>query len=73
MMIPGQFEGPPHVAVTVIAPVPRGLPSTHSRSADTSPRQPRRRELPSWLKVAIFASTLLAASWMMMWLEATTR
>ena len=33
----------------------------------------QRRELPGWLKVSIFAAALLAATWLVMLLESTTR
>jgi hypothetical protein len=31
------------------------------------------RELPGWIKAAIFAATLLAVSWLMMWMDAASR
>jgi hypothetical protein len=31
------------------------------------------RELPGWIKASIFAATLLAVSWLMMWLDAASR
>jgi hypothetical protein len=73
MMIPGQFEGPARTAVVVATPLPPTAPSAIGRGADAPPRQSRRRELPGWLKVALFAATLLAATWMVMWLDAAAR
>jgi hypothetical protein len=31
------------------------------------------RELPGWLKVTIFAATLLAVTWLVMWMAAASR
>jgi hypothetical protein len=31
------------------------------------------RELPGWIKATIFAATLLAVSWLMMWMDAASR
>jgi hypothetical protein len=47
--------------------------SADSRGAEVVPLGSRRRELPGWLRVAIFAAILLAATWLMMWIEAATR
>jgi hypothetical protein len=73
MMIPGQFEGPVRTAVAVVAPVPPTPASVTGRGAGESPQHPQRRELPGWLKVAIFAAILLAATWVVMWLDAAAR
>jgi hypothetical protein len=31
------------------------------------------RELPGWIKAAIFAATLLAVTWLAMWMDAASR
>jgi hypothetical protein len=31
------------------------------------------RELPGWMKATIFAATLLAVSWLAMWMDAASR
>jgi hypothetical protein len=31
------------------------------------------RELPGWMKASIFAATLLAVTWLVMWLDAASR
>jgi hypothetical protein len=33
----------------------------------------RSGELPGWMKASIFAATLLAVSWLMMWIDASGR
>jgi hypothetical protein len=33
----------------------------------------RRLELPGWVKVSLFAATLLTATWLMLWLDAAQR
>jgi hypothetical protein len=38
----------------------------------TQPRH-RRLELPGWVKVSIFAATLLSATWLTLWLDAAQR
>jgi hypothetical protein len=44
-----------------------------SRGGDGSRPGTRRPELPGWLNVSIFAATLLAATWLVMFFEAMTR
>jgi ferric-dicitrate binding protein FerR (iron transport regulator) len=73
MMIPGQFEGTPRMAVAVAAPVPPMPALVTGPAAGGSPQHPQRRELPGWVKVAIFAATLLAVTWVVMWLDAALR
>jgi hypothetical protein len=73
MMIPGQFESSPRTVATFVTPVSPTVSSPAGRGPDASPQHPPRRELPGWLKVAIFAATLLAATWMVMWLDAAAR
>jgi hypothetical protein len=73
MMIPGQFEGSPRTVATFATPIPPPASSGIGRGPDASPPPPRRPELAGWLKVAIFAATLLAATWMVMWLDAAAR
>jgi hypothetical protein len=70
MMIPGEWEDRPRSAAGAEPSVP--APRVDGRAAVES-RPPQRRELPGWLKVSIFAATLLAATWLVMLLEATTR
>jgi hypothetical protein len=31
------------------------------------------RELPGWIKATVFAATLLAVSWLVMWMDAASR
>jgi hypothetical protein len=72
MMIPGQYERPSRTAAAAVTPVPPTALSPIGGGGE-SPRHPQRRELPGWLKVAIFAATLLAATWVVMWLAAPAR
>jgi hypothetical protein len=74
MMIPGQHEGRPRAAA-VDLPTPLSPPVRlmNSRAADIPAEHPRRRELSAGLRIAIFAATLLTATWVMMWIEAATR
>jgi hypothetical protein len=72
MMIPGQHEGRPRTAVALATP-PLVPIAVSNRGAVIVPLDSQRRELPGWLKVAIFAAILLAATWLMMWTEAATR
>jgi hypothetical protein len=37
-------------------------------TTDQSPR-----ELPGWIKATIFAATLLAVTWLVMWMDAAAR
>jgi hypothetical protein len=64
MMIPGALE--PRRAVVPMSPVAviNRLPA--DRLADASEPEVERRELAGWLKVSIFAATLLAAMWLTM-------
>jgi hypothetical protein len=66
MMIPGAWEPRPRSGAVV-----ESLASAPRRSADRpasseSGRDTQRAELPSWLKVSIFAATLLAATLLVM-------
>jgi len=75
MMIPGQWEGrprpptnPPAELVTSQAAVP---PIVNGRSDGGLRAVPAAGERPGWEKAAIFAAVLLAASWLVMWLDAS--
>ncbi len=73
MMIPGGWE-PGRRSNSVEEPVtaaPRQL--ADSRGGNGSRPETQRRELPDWLKVSIFAATLLAATWLVMFFETMTR
>jgi hypothetical protein len=66
MMIPGAWEPRPRSGAVV-----EPLPPAPGRPADItggsgSGRDTQRAELPSWLKVSIFAATLLAATLLVM-------
>jgi hypothetical protein len=66
MMIPGAFEPRPRSGAVV-----EPLPPAPRRPADItggsgSGRDTQHAELPSWLKVSIFAATLLAATLLVM-------
>ena len=66
MMIPGAWEPRPRSGAVV-----ESFTSAPRRSADRparsgSGRDTQRAELPSWLKVSIFAATLLAATLLVM-------
>ena len=76
-MIPGQWEGrprtpthPPAELVTPQAVVPLIV---NGRSDGDLRAVPAAGELPGWEKAAIFAAVLLAASWLVMWLDAAGR
>jgi len=65
VMIPGAWEPrlrsaavPPPVALAPSPPV--------AAPGDSAPAEARRAELPAWMKVSIFAGTLLAATWIAM-------
>jgi hypothetical protein len=67
MMIPGAWEPRPRSGAVVV----ESFASAPRRSADRpassgSGRDTQRAELPSWLKVSIFAATLLAATLLVM-------
>jgi hypothetical protein len=54
-------------------PQPAVPPVVNGRS-DSGPRaDPAAGELPGWERAAIFAALLLAASWLVMWLDAASR
>ena len=73
MMIPGEWEGRRQTGA-VADPLPRiPQPPADSRGGNVSEPPRQRRELPGWLKVSIFAAALLAATWLVMLLESTTR
>ena len=71
MMIPGAWEPRPR-SIAVVAPLilaPKA--PSDSRVGSSGPalsgvEGPARAELPGWLKVSIFAATLLAATWLAM-------
>ena len=66
MMIPGAWEPRPQ-SVAVVAPLaPAPKPPADSRGGHPSGPDSQRAELPSWLKVSIFAATLLVAMWLAM-------
>ena len=73
MMIPGEWESRPR-SVAAVEPLP-APPRQPADSPGGNAPQPvaRRGELPGWLRVSIFAATLLAATWLVMLLEATSR
>jgi hypothetical protein len=66
MMIPGAWEPRPRSGAVVapLASAPR--PPADSTGGNGSGRDTERVELPSWLKVSIFAATLLAATLLVM-------
>jgi len=66
MMIPGAWEPRPRSGAVVepLPPAPRRPADITGGSA--SARDTQRAELPSWLKVSIFAATLLAATLLVM-------
>ena len=76
-MIPGQWEDRPRPAISPSAelPTPQAAipPVMNSRSDSGLRADPAARELPGWEKAAIFAALLLAASWLVMWLDAASR
>jgi hypothetical protein len=77
MMIPGQWEGRPRPPTSPSAelatPQAAVPPIVNGRSDSGSRADPAARELPGWEKAAIFAAMLLAASWLVMWLDAASR
>jgi hypothetical protein len=66
MMIPGAWEPRPRSGAVVepLASAPRR--PADSTGGNESGRDTQRAELPSWLKVSIFAATLLAATLLVM-------
>jgi len=74
MMIPGEWEprrsSKPASVVAPVEAVPSerfaSLPLVGGRSAEASEPRAERPELPAWLKVSIFAATLMAATWLAM-------
>jgi len=65
-MIPGAWEPRPRSGAVVepLTSVPRR--PADSPGGNRSGRDTLRAELPSWLKVSIFAATLLAVMWLAM-------
>ena len=65
-MIPGAWEPRPRSAAAVepLASVPQRPAESGSGTVVAPERQ--RAELPGWLKVSIFAGTLLVATWLAM-------
>jgi hypothetical protein len=63
MMIPGEWEARrrPGAPVSVVNVVGVVDPATSGPKAETE-----RHELPGWIKVSIFAGTLLVAMWLAM-------
>jgi hypothetical protein len=66
MMIPGAWEPRPRTAAVVepLGSVPQ--PPADNRSGTGLEPETPRAELPGWLKVSIFAGTLLVAMWLAM-------
>jgi hypothetical protein len=66
-MIPGQWDGARRAsAAAVMPPAPAAARPSHAMPS-------LRRELPAWVRVSSFATILLFAMWLMMWVESTTR
>lgn len=69
MMIPGAWEARPRsgASVSVVEPLTStpGQPATVRGGTEAGP-ETERPELPAWLKVSIFAGTLLVATWLAM-------
>jgi hypothetical protein len=72
MMIPGQWEGGPRAATAVTVSLPSTIHPHLTAEVPTRPR-PSQSQTPAWLSVTLFASMLLAVSWLVMWLEAASR
>jgi hypothetical protein len=64
MMIPGALEPRRAVVPMSAVAVVNRLPA--DRRADVSEPDVERHELAGWLKMSIFAATLLAAMWLTM-------
>ena len=65
-LIPGAWEPRPRSAAV---PQPVALapaPPVAARADNAPATEARRVELPAWMKVSIFAGTLLAATWIAM-------
>ena len=62
MMIPGAREPRTHPAVA--APLPPPVRGVEAETTDAWPPGAPRRELPGWLRIAIFALVLLIAMWL---------
>jgi hypothetical protein len=77
MMIPGQWEGRPRPLPSTAAELrltpPSAPPPVIARHDEGPPPDLGGRERPGWVKAAIFAAILLAASWLVMWLAAASR
>ena len=69
MMIPGAWEPRPRAGGFVEPRASAPTPPAGSRGSHGSRPVTQRRELPGWLNVSIFAATLLAATWLAMFLE----
>lgn len=72
-MIPGAYERRDRVGLVeeraAAAPRPLGGSRRPTVSAPTVPRA----ELPTWLRIALFAVTLLAATWVAMFVKSAVR
>jgi hypothetical protein len=66
MMIPGAWEPRPRSGAVVAPPASTPRRSADGSGGNGSERDTQRAELPSWLKVSIFAATLLAATLLVM-------
>jgi hypothetical protein len=72
-MIPGAWE-PGRRSHSVAEPATAAPKQrADSRGGNGSRPDTQRPELPGWLNVSIFAATLLAATWLVMFFEAMTR
>lgn len=72
-MIPGAYErrdraGPAEERAAA-APMPLGGSHLPTVSAPMGPRG----ELPAWLRIALFAATLLAATWLAMFVKSAAQ
>jgi hypothetical protein len=76
-MIPGQWEGrprPPMSPSAELATPQAAVPALENGRSDSGPRaDPAAPERPGWERATIFAALLLAASWLVMWLDAASR
>jgi len=70
MMIPGEWEPRRRSGAATVGPVVEPLTSAPPLEASRGDNGPapdtERRELPVWLKVSIFAATLLGTMWLSM-------
>jgi hypothetical protein len=65
-MIPGAWEARPRSATAVAPRAPVLQRPAESGSGTAAAPETPRAELPGWLKVSIFAGTLLVATWLAM-------